>query len=156
MSQAMNQIVRNFYVRESKSFEIVICEKMSKSDTVRKFINKIEFPTKIIQKSKWCERPGITESPIVFFKTIAAYNKFVYYAQFTNNFLKKFDFVIFIEELDEKSLKSIRPSSKLYHCQVFLVKSESGLIKLMTYTKFNKPNCDKYTWKTINVFSTTQ
>lgn len=158
---AIHEIIRDFYVNQSESFDFIVYGRKSENllqlvNDVMKVKSDYVFSCEMLQVTEGNGTIRIVRSAILLFDTLHSYHEFHARAALENDFPKSFNFLVFIEDFDEKTLENFPfPNSfNIFRSSTFLSRNfASKSLKLTTFIAFQQPICRTFVVVHINWFS---
>jgi hypothetical protein len=159
---AIREIICNFFVNQSESFDFIIHG--NQSHKVGQLINDIlkvksgdAFAYKLIQVKQGKEEVQVHQSAVLLFDTLQSYQDFHARAVLGKELIYKF--LVHIIDFDDSILEKfpVPLSYDLFRFETFITQTfGSESVKLSTFVAFQLPICRKFVPVKINQFSTSE
>lgn len=155
---AVSQIIRDFYLKNSENFDFILigAESRKLKDLVNDVVNVTSgvSPYKLIVMERNGKRIELRQSAIMFFDNVDSYNEFHSRATLMNNSPRKFDFLIYINDLrNPQEISESQEWPLMLSLEGLIQESSDGSINLWTYSKFHQPDCGQWRVELLNKFS---
>lgn len=155
---AMREIIRDFYVNQSESFDFIIYG--NQSEKIGQFVTDIikvksgdVFAYKLIQVKEGKEEFLVYRSAILFFDSIKSYQDFHARALLgTEHFFK---LLVYIIDFDDSNIENfaIIQAFHLFRFETFVTHTlRDDSLRLITFVAFQQPICHKFVPFQINKF----
>lgn len=141
---------------ESERFNFIIYG--LQTNKIRDLVNQVmkltssEPPHEVIQVRQHQNMIKIYSSAVILFDTLASYLEFHTKIVFPSKFPKKFNFLIYIIDLDDARHRNVIVKNVLFRSGTFLIQNNDQ-VRLITFETFQQPKCRQWNSVEINFFS---